>query len=143
MQPLPALDKALVDRAMTLCSNIQYHYGGLLTVDNPVCKPEEKRALGIRYPILAVDMETAGILPVAMENNLPFLSVRAVTDTVEQELVNFSSCVNKTGQVSKFKAGWHIFIHPSTISKICSLREHCRTATYNLTYFLAEFLRLL
>ncbi|MEC7641042.1 MAG: hypothetical protein VYC17_02700 [Nitrospinota bacterium] len=141
-QPLPALDKTLVDRAMMLCPNIQSHRGGLLTVDKAVCKPEEKRALGNRYPILAVDMETAGLLPVAMENHLPFLSVRAVTDTVDQELVNFSSYVDETGEVSKLKAGWHILTHPATIPKIRDLRDHCRTATFNLTYFVAEFLRL-
>ena len=60
----------------------------------------------------------------------------------DQELVNFSSYVDETGEVSKLKAGWHILTHPATIPKIRDLRDHCRTATFNLTYFVAEFLRL-
>jgi len=140
--PLPALDKTLVDRAMALCPDIPSHRGGLLTVDEAVCKPEEKQALGNRYPVLAIDMETAGLLPVAMQNHLPFLSVRAITDTVEQELINFSSCATESGEISKIKAGWHILTHPGTIPKIRKLHGHCQKATQNLTRFVAEFLRL-
>lgn len=138
-QPLQT-SAALLERAAALCPNIPSHRGGLLTVDAAVCKPAEKRALGNRYPVLAVDMETAGLLSVALEHRLPFLSVRCITDTVDQELVDFSSCVEASGEVSKLKAGWHVLTHPGILPKVHELRDHCRKATHHLTRFVAEFL---
>ncbi|MFQ5671865.1 MAG: hypothetical protein ACE5G9_02130 [Nitrospinales bacterium] len=132
--------ETLLERAVTLCPDIPSHRGGLLTVDEAVCKPEEKRDLGNRYPVLAVDMETAGLLTVALKHGLPFLSVRAITDTVDQELVDFSSCVEESGEISRLKAGWHILTHPGTLPRVRELRGHCRKATQHLTRFVSEFL---
>lgn len=134
------LDKVFIDRLAGKFPGPTYH-GGLLTMDAAVCKPEEKKALGTRYPVIAVDMETAGILPLAQEKQLSILSVRAITDTVDHELVNFSSCMDATGEISRVKAGWHILTHPATLPKIRALRDHCRLATYNLTQFVAHCLK--
>lgn len=136
------ISETLIDKVIAKCPGTPSHRGGLLTVDEAVCKPEEKRDLGNRYPVIAVDMETAGLFASAREKHLPFLSVRSITDTVDHELVNFASCVDATGEISRIKAGWHILTHPASIPKIRELRGHCRTATHSLTHFVAEFLRL-
>lgn len=135
-------DGSLVERAMKLSLGIKMYRGGLLTVDEPVCKPEDKWALAKRYSVVAVDMETSGLLQCAKEKGLPFLSVRSITDTANEELVNFSSCINEYGEVSRIKAGWHILTHPGTIPKIRELRVNSQKAAQNLTRFVEEFLQL-
>ena len=46
---------------------------------------KEREAIRKKYAPLSVDMESAGIAHVCYVNEIPFLSVRTVTDTPEQE----------------------------------------------------------
>ena len=114
--------------------------GGLLTVDEVICKPEHKSTLGKNYPVLAVEMETSALARLAREKGLPFLSVRAISDTVDHELPDFSSMQDEKGEVSKLKAGWHALTHPAAIKSLLELRENSRNATARLTEFLHDLL---
>ena len=81
-----------------VCSKkIVVHRGMLITVNQVVDKSTAKQELGSRYNALAVDMETAPLVAHATHNNLSFLSVRAVSDTVEQSLVDVSSFISDDG----------------------------------------------
>lgn len=135
-------DETLINQVLEKCPESKSHRGGLITLNEAICEPEKKRDLGNRFPVVAVDMETAGLLSLAVENQLSFLSVRSITDTVDHELVSFANCVDETGKISTVKVGWHILTHLGTVPKIRKLRDHCRKATHNLTHFVEEFLRL-
>ncbi|MFQ5716804.1 MAG: hypothetical protein ACE5GQ_06840 [Nitrospinales bacterium] len=137
-----SLDASLVDRAMQLKLGIKTHRGKLITVDEAVCKPEDKRALARRCSALAVEMETAALLRLAREKDLPFLSVRSISDTADQELVDFSACIDDSGGISKVKAGWHILTHPGSVAKVRDLRSCSQKAARNLARFVEAFLRL-
>lgn len=137
-----SLDASLVDRAMQLRPGVKTHRGKLITVDEAVCKPEDKRALARRCSALAVEMETAALLRLAKEKNLPFLSVRSISDTADQELIDFSACIDDSGEVSKVKAGWHILTHPGSVAKVRDLRACTQKAARNLARFVEAFLRL-
>lgn len=132
----------LAERAMQvdISPAVKRRRGGLLTVDKAALTPPEKQALGSRYGVLAVDMETAALLKLADEKRLPFLSLRSITDTVDHELIDFSSCYDEAGSVSKVKAGWYVLTHPEIISKIRALRDSSRKATQNLTQLLEKLL---
>ena len=114
--------------------------GGLLTVDEVISKPEHKSALGKNHPVLAVEMETSALARLAREKQLPFLSVRAISDTVDHELPDFSTMQNEKGEVSKLKAGWHVLTHPDSLKSMIELRENSRKATACLTRFLSRFI---
>lgn len=114
--------------------------GGLLTVDEVICKPEQKRALGKNHQVLAVEMETSALARMAREKKLPFVSVRVISDTVDHELPDFSTMQDEKGEVSKLKAGWHVLTHPNALKSMIELRENTRKATARLTGFLAQFI---
>ncbi len=114
--------------------------GGLLTVDAPVCDPQKKRAAGDLYSVLAVEMESAAMIVVAGEKKVPFLSVRSISDTVEEELIDVTPFIGADGEVSNLKAGWHVFTHPGKIGNVLNMRDHARRATETLTDFLESLL---
>ena len=118
------------------------HRGGLLTVDRVVNLPEDKKSLGENYGTMAIDMETSVLAQLAAENNLPFLSVRAISDRVDQELIDVTPFMEKDGKISKLKAGWYVVTHPASIKTFMSLQEVANRATKNITEFLMAFFRV-
>ena len=114
--------------------------GTLLTVDSPATKPQEKKALREKYSAVAVDMETSALAEEAQARDLPFVSIRAVTDTADQELIDCSHLVAEDGDVSKLKAGWHILTHPGDLKGMIDLGKNAQKATANLTEFLGRIL---
>ena len=86
-------------------------------------------------------METAALVAHATEKKISFLSVRALSDTVEQSLVDVSSFISDDGEVSKIKAGWYFMTHPHTIKNFVSLRRQSQQATRNMTAFIGVFMR--
>ena len=136
-----ALD--LVDRALRLAGPMAAcaYRGVLLTVDAPILGPEQKRAAGKLYSAQAVDMETFALARFARENGTPFLSVRAVSDTVDQELMDLSGLVGEGGEVSKLKAGWHVVTHPGSMKGMLALGQVAKKACANLADFVSRFIQ--
>lgn len=62
------------------------HVGRLLTVDRVICTPAEKHRLGELHNALAVDMETMAVAEVCRQRQTRFLSVRIISDDVNDEL---------------------------------------------------------
>ncbi|MEO1191425.1 MAG: phosphorylase [Pseudomonadota bacterium] len=58
----------------------------LLGCDRVIAKAAEKQALGHASGALGVDMESHAVARVALRHGLPFLVVRACSDTAEQDL---------------------------------------------------------
>ncbi len=112
--------------------------GTLLTVDQVAATPPEKKALREKYSAVAVDMETFGLAEEAQTHNLPFMSVRCITDTADQELIDCSHLVAEDGDVSKLKAGWHILTHPGDLKGMIDLGKNAQKATAALTDFLGK-----
>jgi adenosylhomocysteine nucleosidase len=111
----------------------------LLTVDRPAATPEEKKLLREKYSAVAVDMETSALADEAQARNLSFFSVRAITDTADQELIDCAHLVEENGDVSKLKAGWHVITHPGDLKGMIALGQHAKIATTNLTEFLKPY----
>ena len=125
-----------------VCSKkIVVHRGKLITVDQVVNDSTVKQELGSRYNALAVDMETAALVAHASEKKISFLSVRGISDTVKQSLVDVSSFIGDNGEVCKLKAGWYVMTHPRQIKKLISLRGQSQQATRNMTKFLEVFVQ--
>ena len=133
----------LADKAANLKVKDEFslYKGSLITVDAVVHRPEEKKTLGETYGAMALDMETSTLAKIAADKDLPFLSVRAISDTLDQELVDVSSFMEKDGEISKLKAGWYVLTHPGSLKDFKNLKEIANQATDNLTEFLMAFLR--
>ena len=121
--------------------NILIHRGTLITVNQVICDAVVKKELGSRYNALAVDMETSALIAHATKNKIPFISIRSISDTVEQSLVDMSSFVSDDGNVSRVKAGWYIATHPKMAKKFISFRDQSQKATSNMTDFAGVVVR--
>jgi adenosylhomocysteine nucleosidase len=62
------------------------HVGRLLTVQQPLRTPEARRDLGERFDALAADMETLAVAQACSQHKVRFLSVRVITDAVDDRL---------------------------------------------------------
>jgi adenosylhomocysteine nucleosidase len=114
--------------------------GKLVTADKVIHSPLDKKEFGERFSAEAVEMETSAIAKVASDKNLPFLSVRAISDSVEQEILDSSSYLGSDGEISKLKAGWYVLTHPGSISSALSLRSQTQLATRTMTEFVSYLL---
>ena len=114
--------------------------GGLLTVDNVIHDSLSKQELGKNYSVQAVEMETSAIAKVAEEKDVPLLSLRVISDRLDQELLDSSSFLGSDGEISTLKAGWYVLTHPGSIKTALSLRSQTQIATQALTKFLSDLL---
>jgi len=128
---------------LTSQEQLTIYKGTLLTVNQVISDSSTKQELGSSHKALAVDMESSSLIGHCIEKNIPFISLRAISDTMEQSLVNTNSFVDGEGKISKIKAGWYAATHPHVIKNLISLRSQSQKATENLTEFLGVFLRAL
>jgi adenosylhomocysteine nucleosidase len=137
-----AIDPALVDVAMTLevGQNAKAKRGPLMTVDQVVVHPEQKQKLYAQSGALAVEMETSALVQLAQEKQIPFLSIRAISDTASQELIDVSPLLSPDGEVSPLKAGWYVATHPGSLKSLNTLRQHASRATNVLTDFIPRII---
>ncbi len=112
--------------------------GGLLTVDTVIDEPAAKQKLGRSYRVQAVEMETAAIAKVAEEKRLPLLSVRVISDSVEQKLLRAAEFLGSDGEVATLKSRWYLLTHPRPIKSALSLRAQTQFATQSMTKFLSD-----
>lgn len=76
--------KPVVDLFISILQKMQipYHVGTIVTCDHFVADVAEKMVLRKTFSALAVDMESAAIGQVCMRNNVPFASVRIISDSL-------------------------------------------------------------
>jgi adenosylhomocysteine nucleosidase len=135
-------DSDWLDRAIGIPSpnGVKTIVGGLLTVDTVIHTAAIKHELGKKYGVQAVEMETSAIAKVAREKGLPLLSLRVISDRLDQELIDSSSFLGSDGEISTLKAGWYVLSHPGSIRNALSLRNQTQVATKVMTRFLSDLL---
>jgi adenosylhomocysteine nucleosidase len=121
------------------------HVGRLLTVDRVVHRADGKRALGQQYGAIAVDMESLAVAQVCQRAKQRFLAIRAITDTVDDELPrDVERLLNRPTMVRKLgAAAGSIVRRPSAAKDLWKLRESAITAADRLAGFLVGVVRQL
>ncbi len=118
------------------------HVGRLLTVDRIIRTVEEKRELGEKHDALAVDMETLGVAQACQERGTQMLSVRIISDTVDQplprDLEKMLSQKSTSGMLGAAAAT--IFNRPSSIKDMWQLNSMANKASDLLGAFLKDVL---
>lgn len=115
--------------------------GTLITAGRVLTHHEEKRALGEQTGALAVDMETAGAVPVAEEHHIPWLAVRAITDSVEADFpLDFNALADADGNVDRGRVVLSTLARPWKIPALIRLGARSSLAARNLATFLESFL---
>lgn len=88
--------------------------GILLSQSKPAVTPESKNALGRSTDAVAVDMETAAIHQICVENHIPTLSLRVISDAAGDALpLPFKVWFNPATQRPRpFSILFHLAKHP-------------------------------
>jgi adenosylhomocysteine nucleosidase len=138
--PLP--DASLVARAVTLGAKP----ATFIKVDRPFTSLKEKNIVNLRFGIedsaLAVaDMESAAWARAAASRGVPFLILRAVSDTFEEELPGFlSSCLTPDGSVDRAAVARKLITHPAALPVLLRARERVREGAASIGLFLQRLL---
>jgi adenosylhomocysteine nucleosidase len=129
----------------TVAATRGLHVGRLLTVDRIIHTAAEKRSLGERYRAVACDMETAAIAEACRQRKTRFLSVRVISDAVDDELPPEIEALvqQKTTAARLGAAAGAIFRRPSSVKDMWRLKEEAIKASDRLAKFLEGVLRQL
>jgi adenosylhomocysteine nucleosidase len=118
------------------------HVGSLVTVDNLVATPTEKKALGERTGALACDMESVAIARACRQHQTRLLSVRIITDGIDDQLPpEVEKLLAQDSLAAKLgAAAGAIFNRPSSVKDMWALKEEALRATDRLAKFLVSML---
>ena len=137
-----SLDVGLKMDPQVVQSTKGLHVGKLLTVDRIIRTTKEKLELGARFEATACDMETMAIADVCRSADTRFLSVRIISDGLEDELpveveklMNQKSIAGKIGAVTGA-----LFQRPSVLKDMWKLKEDAIKASDRLAKFLTGVL---
>jgi adenosylhomocysteine nucleosidase len=112
----------------------------IVTVDHLVSDPVEKRRLGEEHDADAVDMESAAVGDVCANAGVPFLAVRAVSDTVDTALSPALVRLLSGGQVSPLKAAAALARQPSLLGEFRRLARDTKRAAEKLADALVKLI---
>jgi adenosylhomocysteine nucleosidase len=115
------------------------HVGRLVTVDRIIRTRAEKETLGQQHQALACDMESYAIAEVCRQKQVRFLSVRIITDALEEELPREVErlLAQKTLAGKLGAAARAVMQRPGSAIDLMKLQDQALTASDRLAKFLA------
>ncbi len=134
-----AADVRLLVRAEDVAAQrrLRYVTGPCVTVSEVVTRPGDKARLGAAHQADAVEMESWWIAEAAAQKNVPFLAVRAISDSVDFRLPDtVSSLGDAHGNARPLAVMAYLLTHPHHVPLLWRLRRHHLRATQNLASFL-------
>lgn len=114
-------------------TTVRFCIGSGVTVPQPICSPEKKRELGAAFQAHIVDMESYWIAKIASDRQIPFVAVRAITDTWRDNLPPFEQMMTADGRWRLKVVLSYFLLHPQHLTKLLSLSHNARRARGNLT----------
>lgn len=138
-QELPAPDSTAETNAAAFCQEYpsclpnvrRFQHGALLTTHKVVDTPEEKQRLANYYKADCVDMETWAVAQVCQRQEVPFLALRAVFDTMDHRLAKEVKTITASHQQSTARLAGAIFgtllKRPSSLIDLYRLKEDSLT----------------
>lgn len=117
--------------------------GTLLSVDRPLVTAAEKESAAARAgpPPAAVDMESAAWARAAAAHAVPYLIVRIVTDTAEEELPGYlPGCMGPDGGIRRSSVALAALLHPASIPVLRRMRRVVMDCTDRLAAFVASLI---
>jgi adenosylhomocysteine nucleosidase len=121
--------QALEDTGLRPC------IGSGVTVPKVVSSPDEKQELGRAFQAHIVDMESYWIARIASDMQIPFVAVRAISDTEHDTLPPFDEILTPESEWQWGKAISYFLRHPQHLTALLGLSRNVRAARRNLTVF--------
>ena len=130
----------VVSGNVPLESAARFARGAVHTVDRVVITAQEKLSLREQTGAVAVDMEAAAVEQTAEEWKVPYLCVRAVSDTARSTLpLDFNRYRTARGDFSRTRIALAAIARPFTVMpQLMEFDRNCRRAADALGDFLAD-----
>jgi adenosylhomocysteine nucleosidase len=134
-------DEALLNMSVVVAkaSHLRIHLKDCLTVSRILSTPQQKRRAALEYNADIVDMENYWIAKQANLHGLNFLAVRAISDSCEDWLPDFSAFQDSKGQIPVIKGLQHFALHPRECGRLPRLFQNSQLARKSLIGFLHAF----
>ena len=117
----------------------------LLTTDFVVTSSKQKKTLNLNIGAELVDMETFAVAEVCRRHDIPFLAVRIILDTAEEELPKDVQKIMKDAEVGGARLAGSVlgslFSRPSSMLDLFTLKQRALEATDRLAKRIAVELR--
>lgn len=121
---------ALVD---AIGARFPVNTGDLLTVSDVVRRPEEKQALHAETSAVAVDMESAQLGLAAQQVGIPFLVLRTVMDTRDDEIPAVAvAAISADGDTAIAPLLISLVMHPGDLPALIHIARRFRRAARSL-----------
>lgn len=127
---------ALVSLALSLADRTvaRVYAGTGVTSSAVVWNPEEKRRLAAGYGADVVDMESYWVAAMAYRTGLPFLNVRAVSDSAGSSIVPFGKALDDEGRW-RWGPALGLFVRPWEAAKLPTFYADVRRAGRSLAAY--------
>jgi hypothetical protein len=143
-----ALDPALVvgdvvidSRTTWRASRLRFKRVGFQSADEVVTSAAEKAQLFAKTGAAVVDMETAKVRAAAAAYSIPFLGIRAISDSADESIdPKVLRFIDPYGAVRVNEVVAEMFRHPSIVSKLRHLRKTSAIALGTLAEAVKEVL---
>jgi adenosylhomocysteine nucleosidase len=122
---------ALLSRRLE-SESISFHTGEVVSVMQPMQNAEDRAALRQEFNAEIVDMESYWIASIAAQRKVPFLALRAVSDTVDDSFPPIERIVDIEGNLLPRKAALHFLSHPWHLAMLSGLYRNSVKAGKNL-----------
>ncbi len=120
------------------CAPTNWSARGVLLTARRVAVREEKSRLAAAYPAArAVDMEAATVARLAAAHNLPFRSVKTISDAVDEDLPDLNPYVTPQGQFATGRFIAHVALRPPLWPVLSRFGKQSGLAARNLADTLA------
>ncbi len=119
------------------------HFGTIITVDE-IVGATGKRQLATNLAeneIACVEMESAAVVAVCAEHQLPVLLVRVISDLYDEDMpIDFNACRDASGRVSNKKVLKALVAQPKAIKGLLELNRRAKIGAANLADFVERLL---
>lgn len=134
-------DEGMLETAIQVAeaSEVPARTGTSITVDEAAWGPAEKAAHHSWKGHDIVEMESFWIAGAASKRGIPFLAVRAISDSSEETLPNTGS-VRPDGTLDMDRFLAYLEEHPDAAERLSSVAQGSKVALANLSAFLDAFL---
>lgn len=133
-------DPKILDRVREICVKRAFpcYVGQFWNSSTPLIRAEQKAEVSRKYISIAVEMEGDAVWRVARSREIPFCSIRAVSDTLTEDLPVVVTALGYRGEVGwKF---WKKFLtSPWDWGKLFGLASNCGLAGRHLQTILSGF----
>ena len=119
--------EALESATVTFC------IGSAVTMPGLISSPAQRQELAQAFHAHIVDMESYWIARIASYRQIPFVAVRAISDTRRDSLPPFDQMLTANGRWKWKKILSHFSHHPQHLTALFGLSRNARRARRNLT----------